>query len=164
MSVIKIVNSKYEEPEDVQNLLNYVMSDKKNQERSKYVDAHLAFVGSNDDVYTQMNYIKKIHNQINGRQMYHVIVSAKEFAYCTEEEILEMGNIIAKKLFKDNQTIYSVHNDTDYKHIHFAINNIKTVYENITYTFMSNMSNLMSKYIVGIYANLDYTKNYFKST
>lgn len=125
MSVIKIVNSKYEEPEDVQNLLNYVMSDKKNQERSKYVDAHLAFVGSNDDVYTQMNYIKKIHNQINGRQMYHVIVSAKEFAYCTEEEILEMGNIIAKKLFKDNQTIYSVHNDTDYKHIHFAINNIK---------------------------------------
>lgn len=74
----------------------------------------------------QMHFVKEAWNAVDGRQMYHFIVSFcdKELYSIDIDDAIGLAESICNYLGDERQIIYGIHLDTDNLHIHFAMNTV----------------------------------------
>lgn len=117
MATIKWVNESYSEDDAIRNLCKYIVADEKTK---GYVSGR----GLNDPYHAAEEMIaqQQIWGQDSGRRMKHLIVSFSDEEYVLPEEAMVIAYQISGQFFPPYQVLYGVHLDTDYRHIHFAIN------------------------------------------
>lgn len=123
MPVLKAVNESYQKEEDLKNLVNYAVKGKDGA--YNVYGAQGVLIGDAEDMYRQMDEVKKYFRKEGGRQAMHYILSfsREEMGY-----ILWIGYAFAGYCFLGWQAVFGVHTDTGSLHIHFIVNT--TSYEN----------------------------------
>lgn len=116
MPVLKIVNG-YDNIDAPEKLIDYILR------KARF------FGGCAVDVNhaaEQMHFVKEAWNAVDGRQMYHFIVSFsdKELYTIDIDDAVELAQSICNYLGEERQIIYGIHLDTDNLHIHFAMNTV----------------------------------------
>lgn len=116
------VNEGYCFDSDIRRLINYVVRDKKTQDEVR----HWGTRGLPMDIKRAVRFIKetqKMMGKAQGRRMNHIVISFrnKELDIGT---VCEIAEVLADFFFKEYQLVYGIHEDTEHKHIHFAINTL----------------------------------------
>lgn len=116
MPVLKIVNG-YDNIDAPEKLIDYILR------KARF------YGGCAVDVYhaaEQMHFVKEAWNAVDGRQMYHFIVSfsGKELYSIDIDDAIGLAENICRFLGEERQIIYGIHLDTDNLHIHFAMNTV----------------------------------------
>ncbi len=122
--VVKIVDEKYENTQDLCNLLNYIFRDKDTGGYCRY------FGSVNTDPYnamSEMMYIKECYRKNDGRQARHFVVSLGNGSLIIPYEANQLAMQICAYYANRFQIVYSVHDDTDNLHIHFVLNTVSYV-------------------------------------
>lgn len=135
MSFIKYINKPYEDVNSLRNLISYCMNEQdcygeKVQSVSNmiYGLCPLSFETAVNDFYI----VKKLYNQLEGRQLNHLVISVYKEGVSKNSRIVSAKLIldgVGKKLMKDgyqNLCFLHVKNDGNI-HIHVIINNVNYI-------------------------------------
>ena len=116
MPVLKIVNG-YDNIDAPEKLTDYILR------KARFYGGCAVDV---NHVAEQIHFVKEAWNAVDGRQMYHFIVSFsdKELYTIDIDDAVELAQSICNYLGKERQIIYGIHLDTDNLHIHFAMNTV----------------------------------------
>lgn len=71
----------------------------------------------------QMLLVKSLWGKNQGRQIRHFILSFHKEEHISYEQIMRIGFDICR-YYADYQSVYGLHTDTDYLHLHFAVNTV----------------------------------------
>ncbi len=124
MSIIKVVKSGYKSPEEMLNLIGYIVSEERHNING-LTGGNMVFASSAESVYQQMMECKQYFHKLCGRYMRHIIVSFSnyELQYLGVNEIYKIAMRICS-FFRWNQTIFAIHQETGQIHIHFGVNTV----------------------------------------
>ena len=78
MAVTKIVKSGYKSPEEMSNLINYIVSEERHAING-LTGGRMILTGSSESVYEQMMDVKQHFRKECGRYMQHIIVSFSSY-------------------------------------------------------------------------------------
>ena len=120
---VKKVAGDYSSEQDIWNLIHYVITRKRSENRFTYIGGQLIYLGDCDTIFNQIMFVKHAYVKNRGKQMIHLVVSAPVFNRYADEDVWDMGRQIAG-IFKGHQVLFAVHDDTQYIHLHFAINTV----------------------------------------
>lgn len=125
-NTIKFVNHPYDKPGDLQNLLQYAMTDKRTGTWCEYAG------GINTSPFYALNemmYVKKFFRKTGGRQLRHIIVSpdTKYNFRLTPQDLYFIALRISAYYSKQYQIVFGVHTDTNNIHIHFIMNTVSYI-------------------------------------
>lgn len=122
MGILKIIDKPYKTKESLYNLLSYIAG------KSAYCSGYGISLAGIDHVYYEFEKVKEYweRGEEGSRQVRHFIVSfrAEEFML---EELVPIAWQIAGYYGERYQVFYGIHSDTDYPHIHFAVNSVSYV-------------------------------------
>lgn len=123
MPYVHLNSSGYKTPQEMYNLINYVL----NEEKDVLVGGNILF-NSPNAVYNEMMLVKKNYRKTDGRLMRHLIFSPSddENRFFSEEKLYDIAIKICM-LFEGYQTIFSIHRNTGRNHIHIAINTVSYI-------------------------------------
>ena len=128
------------------------------------VIVRIGYMGSGNVLKLDTQFI----NNINALKKYNIPYGVYFYSYAwnNTDAIAEADailNVISKYNLNPTLGVYWDLEEVGYVAIKNGIakKDTKMVYESMTYTFMSRLNALSSRYTVGIYANLNYTKSYF---
>ena len=116
MPVLKIVNG-YDNIDAPEKLIDYILR------KARFYGGCAVDV---NHAAEQMHFVKEAWNAVDGRQMYHFIVSFcdKELYSIDIDDAIGLVESICNYLGEERQIIYGIHLDTDNLHIHFAMNTV----------------------------------------
>ncbi len=122
MGILKIVDKSYKTKEAFYNLLTYIAR------KSVYCNGYGTSLASVDAVYCEFDKVKAWwgKQEEGRRQVRHFIVSFRPEEFLVEE-ILPIAWQIAGYYGARYQVFYGLHIDTDYPHVHFAVNTVSYV-------------------------------------
>ena len=124
MSVVKLINSGYKSPEQMMNLINYIVSDQKHKINGM-TGGNMILTGTPQYIYDQMMYFKNCYNKAHGRFMRHIIVSLSEFeSQSINDCTLYLIAAEICNLFPEHQSLFAIHHETGRPHIHIALNTV----------------------------------------
>ena len=121
MAIFKIVPENYEDPDCIQNLVNYCFNPAKTQ---PYLCGAYALNLSN--IEEEMMAIKHLYGKEGGHQVRHFIVSYQP-GETIAEEILPAAWEIASFYGQRYQIFFAIHQDEPHIHIHFVLNTVSYV-------------------------------------
>lgn len=126
MSVFKVIYEKYNQMEDLENLIKYAVREDKCIEG--VYGAQGLLKGSSEEMFQQMYDIKYGYYKKTGRQAKHFVLSfsKEEERFIGINEALRIGYTVAS-YFDKWQVVFGVHTDTDNLHIHFILNTVSFV-------------------------------------
>ena len=117
MPVLKIKNAPYYGEHSLKNVVSYIF--------------HSGHIGglAVDPQYAvyQMQLVKQIWHKTEGRQVRHFILSFSEKEFLTYDEAIDYGYQICRYFSEYYQIIFGIHLDTQYLHIHFALNTVSYI-------------------------------------
>lgn len=124
MALLKVItNEFYKEPESIRTELQYIMNPLKTW--NGYIGAIAVFPGSSiDEMVMQFNVVKGVFCKEGGIQLIHFVLS---FAYdegVSDYQVYLIGYWAAVFFGERFQTVYAVHQSTEYTHIHFVMNSV----------------------------------------
>lgn len=124
MSITKIVKSGYKSPEEMANLINYILSEERHAING-LVGGNMIVTGKPETVYQQMMDVKQYFKKCCGRYMRHIVVSFSnyELQYLRVDEIYRIAMQICG-FFRWNQTVFAIHQETGQIHIHIGVNTV----------------------------------------
>ena len=116
MPVLKIVNG-YDNIDAPEKLIDYILR------KARFYGGCAVDV---NHAAEQMHFVKEAWNAVDGRQVYHIIVSFsdKELYTIDIDDAIGLAESICNYLGEERQIIYGIHLDTDNLHIHFAMNTV----------------------------------------
>ena len=115
MAIIKFVKVR---KGNLKNAVKYITQEEKTEDDLIYCKDC-----DKNNVIEQFQYVKKLYNNLNGRQYYHFIQSFSP----NDKLDYKLANDIGKEIcanFKDFQIIMATHKDKDYIHNHFIMNSV----------------------------------------
>ncbi len=126
MSIFKIMDHKYRNMQDLENLVNYAIKPEHCIEGT--YGAQGVLKGNTEEMYLQMYEIKNYFNKKKGRQAMHFILSfsEQEEKFIGLREALEIGYAVAG-YFAGWQIVFGVHTNGEHLHIHFVLNTVSYV-------------------------------------
>lgn len=124
MPITKVVKSGYKSPEEMNNLITYIVSEERHTING-LTGGNMIFANSAMSVYQQMMDVKQYFKKCCGRYMRHIIVSFSndELQCLGVNEIYKIAMQICN-FFRWNQTIFAIHQETGQIHIHIGINTV----------------------------------------
>lgn len=127
MAFIKIVNSGYKRPDDMNKLINYIVDKPKHQTDGLF-GGNMILTGSVPYVYKQMMDVKKYYGKTDGYMMRHMVVSLStyEIQFISSNQLYIIGTQICN-LFPEYQSVFCINLETNQMHIHFAINTVSFI-------------------------------------
>ena len=123
-TIIKVVNKNYRGREDLENLIGYVLTDKRTN-RPCY---HRGGFGAGTiTAYEEMVKVQNFYGKTEDRLARHFIISFDD-TYCIDAETaVRLAYKIALYYSSRHQIIFGVHEDTGNIHIHFVLNTVSFV-------------------------------------
>lgn len=116
MSIIKFINGKNRGAKALKQGIRYVLNPEK-------TSPHL--VGGRgitvSTVYQDMQTVQRLMGKEEGRSYIHFILSFNEEIY--NQQLRQIAEECAA-YFTDNQSVWAVHDNTAYRHIHFIVNTV----------------------------------------
>lgn len=99
---------------------------------SKFYGAEKPLIGTSNcithdpsKVFEEMCMVKKLLHKSSGRQYIECIISpGSDDEYHTDDDFLALAKEISDTLFAEFQTLYVVHKDSEYRHIHICVNSV----------------------------------------
>ena len=122
MVIAKWVDEQYYAEESINNVLNYILTDKRTGGRVNYYGSCNVDI---NDTFEQFMYVKRFFNKTDGRKLLHLVVSFGKDT--TSYDAYIMAYQIAAYLAEERQVIFGVHEDKDNVHIHFMINTVSFI-------------------------------------
>ncbi|MBQ4560008.1 MAG: relaxase/mobilization nuclease domain-containing protein [Tyzzerella sp.] len=124
MAIIKAIKSGYKSPEEMNSLIQYIISEERHVING-LTGGRMIMTGSSESVYQQMMECKQYFHKVCGRYMRHIIVSFSnyELQYLGVNEIYKIAMQICG-FFRWNQTVFAIHQETEQIHIHIGINTV----------------------------------------
>lgn len=124
MPITKVVKSGYKSPEQMNNLITYIVSEELHSING-LTGGNMVFANSAMLVYQQMMEVKQYFKKCCGRYMQHIVVSFSkyEMKYLEIEVIYKIAMQICD-FFKWNQTVFAIHQETEKIHIHIGVNTV----------------------------------------
>lgn len=121
-------HNKYQNIGCIKNLVEYIMKDKITQKRVRFCGGTGVDYIFFQKAYKQMKSVKKYFKKLSGRQVWHYVLSFP-FSPSNENILIayEIGLEIINTCFKNYQSIFAVHENTDNLHIHFLINSVSYI-------------------------------------
>lgn len=117
--------NKYKNMSSIEGIIKYIMMDKQTGNRVRFCGGTgVNFIFFNE-AHKQMKLIKKYYKKLSGRQVWHYILSfpikpSDKTVFNAYKISLELTNTC----FKDYQSLFAVHEDTDNLHVHFLLNSV----------------------------------------
>ncbi len=116
MPKIILIRNDYPDNHALLSVLNYAM-------RSQFYDGYAL---DPDRAYRQMMMVKNAYHKVDGVQLLHFIISFSDYEAC----ILDMNEMLdvgwwAAQYFKGFQSVYALHSDTRYFHLHIVVNTVR---------------------------------------
>lgn len=124
MPITKVVKSGYKSPEQMNNLITYIISEERHIIKG-LTGGNMVIANSAMSVYQQMMEVKQYFKKCCGRYMQHIVVSFAEYEMKNLE--IEVVYKIAMQIcdfFKWNQTVFAIHQETGHIHIHIGVNTV----------------------------------------
>ena len=124
--------SYYKNAGSIARLINYTLApgksyyDGKFLKKVHYCASNCVDISTTYSAVCQIKAIKQFYDKLDGRQMYHYILSFPSSVQ-DPHKVYEIGMEIMHTFFKDYQTVFAVHEDTDNLHIHFVFNSVSYV-------------------------------------
>lgn len=115
MPNVIMVRNEYPDEQSLNHVIHYVLNCAL---RGGYgIDPEMAF--------EQMKYVKQSFYKSSGVQLKHFIISFSnlEMIHLNLHDLLNLGHRVGQHL-KEYQLVYGIHLDSDYTHIHFAMNTV----------------------------------------
>lgn len=124
MSITKVIKSGYKSPEEMKNLIAYIVSEERHTING-LTGGNMIFADSEKSVYQQMMDVKQYFKKCCGRYMQHIVVSFAEYEmkYLGIEAVYKIAMQICD-FFKWNQTVFAIHQETGQLHIHIGVNTV----------------------------------------
>lgn len=124
MPITKVVKSGYKSPEEMKNLIAYIVSEERHTING-LTGGNMIFANSAMSVYQQMMDVKQYFKKCCGRYMQHIVISFAEYEmkYLGIEAVYKMARQICD-FFKWNQTVFAIHRETGRLHIHIGVNTV----------------------------------------
>lgn len=124
MAIIKAIKSGYKSPEEMNALIEYIISEDRHVING-LTGGRMIMTGTPESVYQQMMDIKQYFKKECGRYMRHIIISFShyELQYLGFNEIYKIAIQICG-FFRWNQTIFAIHQETGQIHIHLGVNTV----------------------------------------
>lgn len=123
----------YKNTGSIAKLISYTLARKEDYEKDgeflkkvHYCDSNCVDISTTYNAERQIKAVKKFYNKLDGRQMYHYILSFPDSVQ-NPQKIYKIGMEIMHTFFNDYQTVFAVHEDTDNLHIHFVFNSVSYV-------------------------------------
>ena len=115
--------SRYKNTGSIKSLIKYILRDKATGEHVRFYGGTYVDVIDSANTLQQFQAVKKYFKKLNGRQVYHYILSFPQ-SVSAPEEVYQIGLETVRTFFAGYQTIFSVHEDTDNLHIHIMLNSV----------------------------------------
>lgn len=124
MPIIKTINSGYKSPEEMNNLISYIVSEDRHIIKG-LTGGRMITTGSPEMVCEQMMEVKQYFKKECGRYMRHILVSFSnyELQYLGVDEVYKIAMQICS-FFRWYQTIFAIHQETGQIHIHIGVNTV----------------------------------------
>lgn len=119
--VIKIINNGYNDDHAVQDLIRYILIDKKTKRRRRCAGGKGVCYLDWKKAAEEFEIIQDVYRKKSKRRIYHMMISFWE----EEDELYDVymfGQRVTEKFFDGHQCVFAVHEDTDNLHIHIAWN------------------------------------------
>ena len=128
MSIFKMVNIKSTSIASLKEKIAYLTAPSKFYGSTKpLAGTHGCIFDASDPVkiFNEMYTVKKLLHKTRGRQYVECVVSPGETdEHHTDDEFFELAKEISETLFPDYQTMYVVHKDSKFRHIHILVNSV----------------------------------------
>lgn len=121
--IIKQINKKYDTELALENVVRYVVREKRREEEGKVL-CWKAFGASGRNIGSairQFKRVQEIAGKNSQKRVRHFMVSLPRCADKLKEAVT-VADVTAKYIFRDYQVIYAVHEKEKMFHIHFAVN------------------------------------------
>lgn len=115
-----IPKGKYENSKAVENVINYICR----LDQPEQVGGIGVYPLWPNEMIDQFNAVKKFYGKTLDKQIFHIVVTIDKSLNFSVEEIMEMAYKIAMYWGNERQVVFAVHDDTQYKHVHFGINTV----------------------------------------
>lgn len=121
MAVVKFVNESYKKKTDMLHLLDYI------ERSADFASGFGISINCTERVFYEFECVKKYWNKEEGRrQVRHLVVSFKN-SILSFDSVCEIAWKIGSLYGDRYQVYFGVHTDTDYFHVHFAINTVNFI-------------------------------------
>ena len=120
MSLIKIINGANNDKDFIPQIHKYMVDDVKTR-KGKLVGASNCF---KEHAVKDFMTVKKLYHKTHGRQGIHMVLSiTPDILKNSDEVYMEIANRMAN-YFSKYQSVYAVHKDSKYRHIHMVLNSV----------------------------------------
>lgn len=133
---VKIMDGKYENPDAIENVINYVMR----LDNMGLTGGYGVTLTCAADIINQFHIVKKVYGITGGKQVMHIIFSVDKTTYLKENHLVKLGYLLGKYFGRERQVLFNVHNDKVHLHIHMVVNTI--AYTNGAYCGYVNIEQL----------------------
>ncbi len=121
MAILKIVNGKgqYKDPDSTKDVLNYILDPRKTK-----LGLYGYFQVDPQEPAKSMRNVATYFGKEKGVQIRHYVITFPHYEVSEPILVAQFADYVAEYLSTDYQTVYAVHEDSDYVHIHFVCNAI----------------------------------------
>ena len=121
MAILKYVNGvgKYRDPDATETVINYILDPRKSKR-----GLHGYFNVDPKNPVNSMREVAKYFGKEKGIQIRHYVISFPRYEVSEAILVSQFADYVAEYLSADYQTVYAVHEDSAYLHIHFVCNAI----------------------------------------
>lgn len=149
LAIFKIINKRYKEINDLDNLIKYVY------EKANEVYVEDCYDFGFDGLANQFLYIQSYKGKKLITRALHFVLSFDTRVYGTEGE-LRNGEIIVcgiflLDLFKDYQRFFALHTDKSHKHLHIIVNPVNKKTMNLYHCSQHELKNQLKQFAGFIY-------------
>ena len=119
-----VVNKPYTDIDSIYDVTNYILRDKRKQ--GFVMNRYSGGMGIKDiaSAGDEFLHIKRYFGKSFGRQIKHFYITFEKKDRFTPQMAYNLGMLICQYYYCKFQIIFSVHEDTDHLHIHFALNTV----------------------------------------
>ena len=116
MSYFKFIN---QNPRTLFGVVNYVQNEKKTDLTAMY-----GFGVNPESAFEEMDTVKKLWNQTDGRQYKHFMFSFDSDITLSQKVIMDIGREIGEYYANEYQILMVMHSNTNNIHIHYILNTV----------------------------------------
>ena len=132
MIIFKRIDKPYMEPECVKSVIDYIFRNNGN------VNTYIGGLNIIEPINAaeEFNMVKSYYGKTAGTQLRHYIVSLEPKDHCIPYMAAELAYLICAYYGDRYQSVFSVHSNTNYLHVHIIVNSVsfvdgKKLHENI---------------------------------